>query len=160
MPSVRVVSAPSGNTGKHFRCPYHAWTFRTDGSLLNIPLKDGYEGTALHECESAKGLAAVKNVHVYRGFIFVKLNDVGPDFEAYFGDYMDGTATARVKTTLQFKGKLARGSHRVSARGLVPLNAGPPIRNMDASIPCARKMRDSPRAARPGSAPRSRSSGT
>ena len=42
----RLVSAPCGNTGRHFRCPYHAWTFRTDGSLLSIPLKDGYEGTA------------------------------------------------------------------------------------------------------------------
>ncbi|HET7836864.1 MAG TPA: Rieske 2Fe-2S domain-containing protein, partial [Variovorax sp.] len=27
----RLVSAPCGNTGKFFRCPYHAWTFKTDG---------------------------------------------------------------------------------------------------------------------------------
>jgi len=27
--------------------PYHAWTYRTDGSLINIPLKEGYDGTAL-----------------------------------------------------------------------------------------------------------------
>ena len=82
----RLVSAPSGNTGRHFRCPYHAWTFRTDGSLLNIPLKEGYEGTGLALCESAKGVATVKNVRVYRGFVFVKLNDVGPGFEEYFGE--------------------------------------------------------------------------
>src|SRR5204863_3392471 len=27
----RLVSAPCGNTGKFFRCPYHAWSFKTDG---------------------------------------------------------------------------------------------------------------------------------
>jgi hypothetical protein len=37
-----------------------------------------------------------------------------------------GTATGRVKTTVQFRGKLTRGVHRVTAKGLVPLNAGPP----------------------------------
>src|SRR5437764_9487392 len=82
----RLVSAPSGNTGKFFRCPYHAWTFRTDGSLLNIPLKNGYEGTSLHECESARGLTTLSNLRLYRGFIFVKVNDFGPGFEEFFGD--------------------------------------------------------------------------
>lgn len=82
----RLVNAPSGNTGKFFRCPYHAWTFKTDGSLLAIPLKNGYEGTQLHECESAKSLTTIRNVRSYRGFIFVKINDGGPDFEEFFGD--------------------------------------------------------------------------
>jgi phenylpropionate dioxygenase-like ring-hydroxylating dioxygenase large terminal subunit len=82
----RLVSEPCGNTGKFFRCPYHAWTFKTDGALLSIPLKSGYEGTALNECEASKGMVAVKHVRLYRGFIFVKLNDVGPGFEEYFGD--------------------------------------------------------------------------
>ncbi|MFX4910567.1 Rieske 2Fe-2S domain-containing protein, partial [Acinetobacter baumannii] len=42
---VKIASEPCGNTGKFFRCPYHAWSFKTDGSLLAIPLKKGYEGT-------------------------------------------------------------------------------------------------------------------
>ena len=67
-------------------CPYHAWAFKTDGSLLAIPLKKGYDGTALHECTSAKGLVALANVRVHRGFVFAKINDVGPDFETFFGD--------------------------------------------------------------------------
>ena len=36
---TRLVSDTQGNVGKFFRCPYHAWTYRTDGSLLAIPLK-------------------------------------------------------------------------------------------------------------------------
>ena len=81
----RLVSAPCGNTGKFFRCPYHAWAFNTDGSLRAIPLKNGYEGTDFGQCESASGLATVANLRSYRGFIFVKISDAGPGFEDYFG---------------------------------------------------------------------------
>jgi benzoate/toluate 1,2-dioxygenase alpha subunit len=83
---VKIASETCGNTGKFFRCPYHAWSFKTDGTLLAIPLKKGYEGTGLDQSEAAKGLAPVKNVRVYRDFIFAKLNDVGPGFEEYFGE--------------------------------------------------------------------------
>src|SRR5437762_3935766 len=55
---TKVVSDSSGNAGKTFRCPYHSWTYRLDGSLINIPLKDGYAGTRLE----AQGLSVVKNV--------------------------------------------------------------------------------------------------
>ena len=36
---TKVVYDFAGNAGKTFRCPYHAWTYRTDGTLLNVPLK-------------------------------------------------------------------------------------------------------------------------
>ena len=39
----RLVSAPSGSAGKYFRCPYHAWVYRIDGSLQSVPLKKGYD---------------------------------------------------------------------------------------------------------------------
>ncbi len=42
---TRITSETCGNAGKFFRCPYHAWSFRTDGSLLAIPLRKGYENT-------------------------------------------------------------------------------------------------------------------
>jgi len=111
----RLVNAPCGNTGKFFRCPYHAWTFKTDGALLAIPLKNGYEGTQLHECESAKGLTVVKNVRVYRGFIFVKLNDTGPDFEEYFGESLssiDNMADRSPEGELEIAGGCLRFMHQ------------------------------------------------
>lgn len=82
---VKVAAETCGNTGKFFRCPYHAWTFKTDGSLLSIPLKKGYENTGFDCCEASGGMAAVQAVHVYRDFVFCRLNPEGISFEDYFG---------------------------------------------------------------------------
>jgi phenylpropionate dioxygenase-like ring-hydroxylating dioxygenase large terminal subunit len=85
---TQLVSDACGSTGKFFRCPYHAWTFKLDGAPLATPLKNGYEGTRLKDCESGRGMEPVKHVAVYRDFVFVKLGDAGPGFEAYFGDVL------------------------------------------------------------------------
>ncbi len=85
---TQLVSDERGSTGKFFRCPYHAWTFKLDGAPLATPLKGGYEGTRLRQCESGQGMEAVQHVAVYRDFVFVKLGDAGPGFEAYFGDIL------------------------------------------------------------------------
>jgi len=84
----RLVTDESGNAGKFFRCPYHAWTYKLDGAPLAIPLKAGYEGTRLKECESGRGLVELKNTAVYRDFVFVRLSDHGPGFEDYFGEVL------------------------------------------------------------------------
>lgn len=82
----KLVSDECGSTGKFFRCPYHAWTYKLDGTPLAIPLKRGYEGTRLKDCESGQGMVALKHAVVYRDFVFVKIGDAGLDFESYFGD--------------------------------------------------------------------------
>ena len=83
---TQLVSDACGNAGKFFRCPYHAWTYKLDGAPLGVPLKTGYEGTRLKDCESGQGLVALKHTAVYRDFVFVKIGDAGPDFESYFGE--------------------------------------------------------------------------
>ncbi len=85
---ARLVSDAAGNTGKFFRCPYHAWTYRTDGTPLAVPLKSGYEGTRLRECESGRGMEAVRHVAVYRDFVFARLADEGLSFEDYCGELL------------------------------------------------------------------------
>src|SRR2546423_12887202 len=80
---TKLVYDWSGNTGKTFRCPYHAWTYRTDGTLINIPLKDGYGGTRPEKANP--GLTAGKNVETYRGLVFVRLAEGGIGLRDYFG---------------------------------------------------------------------------
>lgn len=90
---AKLVNAATGNVGRFFRCPYHAWSYRTDGSIAAIPLKQGYDAARFADCEAASGMRAV-NAETYRGFVFAKLSDDGPGFADYFGaalssiDYM------------------------------------------------------------------------
>ena len=83
---VRVTTEECGNAGRFFRCPYHAWSFRTNGQLMAVPLKKGYEGTKLEDNIAHRGLFPVAQLKVYREFIFVKLNPGGESFEEFFGD--------------------------------------------------------------------------
>ena len=83
---TRITTETYGNTGKFFRCPYHAWSFKTDGSLLAIPLREGYDNTGLEQSHAAQGMSVVRHVYNYRGFVFAKLNDTGPGFDEFFGE--------------------------------------------------------------------------
>jgi phenylpropionate dioxygenase-like ring-hydroxylating dioxygenase large terminal subunit len=119
---TRITAEVCGNTGRFFRCPYHAWSFKTDGSLLAIPLKKGYEGTGLEQTEAAKGLAPVKNVHVYRDFVFVKLNDAGPGFEEFFGESLssiDNMVDRSPEGRLEVAGPPLRYMHKCNWKMLV-----------------------------------------
>ena len=42
---AKLVAEGDGCAGKFFRCPYHAWTFKLDGSHISMPLRGGLEGT-------------------------------------------------------------------------------------------------------------------
>ncbi len=83
---VRITTEASGNTGRMFRCPYHAWCFKTDGSPHSIPLSKGYQDTGFGDSHAAQGLAPVRHVFNYRGFVFAKISDAGPEFPEFFGD--------------------------------------------------------------------------
>jgi phenylpropionate dioxygenase-like ring-hydroxylating dioxygenase large terminal subunit len=79
-----VCTQESGHA-KDFRCAYHGWTFRTDGSLLNLPVREGYaQGYDLND--PAYGLKVVPRVESYRGFVFASLAAEGPTLKAFLGD--------------------------------------------------------------------------
>jgi phenylpropionate dioxygenase-like ring-hydroxylating dioxygenase large terminal subunit len=80
---ARVCSAPRGNA-RHLSCPYHAWTFRMDGSLEALPLRHGYPAT-FDLADPANAMARVARVASYRGFIFANLSAAGEDLLAHLG---------------------------------------------------------------------------
>jgi benzoate/toluate 1,2-dioxygenase alpha subunit len=119
---TRVANEPCGNAGRFFRCPYHAWSFRTDGSLAAIPLPGGYEKTDFKESPAALGMTKVRHVHDYRDFIFAKLSDAGLGFEAYFGDSLsslDNMIDRSPVGKLEVAGGLLRYLHRCNWKMLV-----------------------------------------
>lgn len=82
---AKVVADGDGCTGKFFRCPYHAWTFKLDGSHLSLPLKNGLEGTCYDPSNPDFSMQAVARVDSYRGFVFASQSPVGPDLKTFLG---------------------------------------------------------------------------
>jgi phenylpropionate dioxygenase-like ring-hydroxylating dioxygenase large terminal subunit len=67
-----------------FVCPYHGWTYRTDGSLRFVPLANGYGPDVEHK-KSELGLVKVPRVESYRGFLFASLAADGPTLPDFLG---------------------------------------------------------------------------
>lgn len=105
-----LVSNPCGNTGRAFRCPYHGWSFRLDGSLLGVPMQAGYADTAMRECETGKGIHRVATA-VHRDFVFVRLSESGPSFQDFFGSnlsFIDAMVDRSPEGELQVAGERLR----------------------------------------------------
>jgi phenylpropionate dioxygenase-like ring-hydroxylating dioxygenase large terminal subunit len=75
----RVVDGARGCARK-LVCPYHAWTYDLDGSLVGVPDSASYPGLD----KSRHGLAPV-SLEVWRGFIFVRLDDASISSPVYGG---------------------------------------------------------------------------
>ena len=119
---TKIAIDRAGNTGKFFRCPYHAWSFKTDGCLLAIPLRKGYEETGLEQTENIKGMKAVGAVKVYRGFVFVRLASDGIGFDEFFGDSLssiDNMVDRAPAGRLEISGPPLRYMHNCNWKMLV-----------------------------------------
>jgi phenylpropionate dioxygenase-like ring-hydroxylating dioxygenase large terminal subunit len=74
-----LCSAESGNAPR-LVCPYHAWTFGLDGSLISARLMP-------EDFNKAENSLFACHVRVFHGLIFVNMSEDEPDdFDATFGD--------------------------------------------------------------------------
>lgn len=74
--SARLVDPPCGSGKKALTCPYHAWSYALDGSLLHVPAEESFGGGL---DRAALGLRAVPH-EVRHGFVWV-LIDAQPGHE-------------------------------------------------------------------------------
>ncbi len=80
-----LVTEGSGKVDE-FRCLYHAWRFKLDGTLVGIPLEQGYENTKMDvDDPSCVNMRPVPRYATYRGFVFASLAANGPDLENWLG---------------------------------------------------------------------------
>jgi phenylpropionate dioxygenase-like ring-hydroxylating dioxygenase large terminal subunit len=80
---AEVCPSASGNA-RNFVCPYHAWTYRTDGSLASVPLDQGY-GANWRAGMGGMRLEPLARLASYRGFIFGSHSAAGDDLPTYLG---------------------------------------------------------------------------
>lgn len=80
---AQVCAAEAGNTSAH-RCPFHSWTFGSDGALIGVPLERAMYGGRLDR--ATLGLRQAR-VAVMAGLIFATWDERAPSLEEYVGDF-------------------------------------------------------------------------
>jgi phenylpropionate dioxygenase-like ring-hydroxylating dioxygenase large terminal subunit len=94
---MKVCRYDEGNTPV-FSCPYHGWSYSTDGNLVSVPgelIGVPQFATAYHgELEKEDwGLVSVAKMHIHKGSVWACWDKDAPDWDDYMGDmklFLDG----------------------------------------------------------------------
>ena len=79
---AQFCTAENGNTS-HFRCPYHGWTYKNDGTLQGMPhMSEAYQDLDDEEITLEEAC-----LETYQGLIFGRIAEEGPSLEASLGDF-------------------------------------------------------------------------
>jgi phenylpropionate dioxygenase-like ring-hydroxylating dioxygenase large terminal subunit len=84
---ARICMVEHGSS-KLFSCPYHAWTFRSDGTLASVPHRKSYPDRFSFE-DPQNHMQRVGHVATYRGFVFATLNAHPPSLVEHLGPMTD-----------------------------------------------------------------------
>lgn len=77
--AAKLISDPQGQC-KRLVCPYHGWRYGAKGQLLNAPNFGEAEDLDFTQL----GLFQIR-VKIWKGLVFVNMNDGSPDFDDWFG---------------------------------------------------------------------------
>lgn len=86
---AKIVEQRQGTARGAFRCPYHAWTFQHDGTILKIPNEAGYQDTGFELKDPCNNMQKVAQYDSYRGFVFATLSNDMPDLKTWLGGAVD-----------------------------------------------------------------------
>ena len=119
-----VVEEPCGKAVR-FQCPYHAWIYDLDGSLIRAKHTDDLDDFSLAEY----GLEPVR-LETWQGFVFVSLDPDAEPLEEWLGDlvpHLDrfdfGGAARRAHGDL--RGRRELEVHRRELQRVLPLPGDP-----------------------------------
>lgn len=91
--AARLLDGDSGNCGKRIVCPYHAWTYNTEGTLTGVPHRREFPDFRLEDYP----LQPVE-FELYHGFIFIRLaNNGGPGVAEMMAPYEAEIAPYRLE---------------------------------------------------------------
>ena len=82
---MQICPDETAGSVRVFRCSYHGWTFRLDGSIRTIPAAAGYEGSCIAGNGEESNLRRIGALETYRGFIFGRLAATGPSLLEWIG---------------------------------------------------------------------------
>jgi phenylpropionate dioxygenase-like ring-hydroxylating dioxygenase large terminal subunit len=74
----------AGNCPGAITCPYHGWSYRLNGDLIGMPVRDSFPGLD----RSQHGLKPVR-MSIQFGFVFVNLGGDPPPLESIWGRFLD-----------------------------------------------------------------------
>src|SRR5260221_1047679 len=81
---MKVCRYDEGNTTV-FTCPYHGWSYGTDGRLAGVPFfREAYHSTL---DRAQWGLVEVAQLCAYKGTVWATLDKTAPPFLDYLGDF-------------------------------------------------------------------------
>jgi len=94
-----TVAEGSGNCGRQLKCPYHAWSFATDGRLVGAPSREEFT------CDfSTIGLLPIR-IGTVGPMVFGCLDADAPPLEAWVGELPSALARAggeRMELAMEF----------------------------------------------------------
>ena len=80
---TRLCEEKQGRFSETLQCPYHAWTYALDGTLVGAPHMDKVEGF-----EKANHSLHAVSLALWEGFLFVNLAEEPASFDTVFGPLM------------------------------------------------------------------------
>jgi phenylpropionate dioxygenase-like ring-hydroxylating dioxygenase large terminal subunit len=82
------ICMTDGGTSRLFSCPYHAWVFRTDGTLSTVPHRQSYPDM-FDFADPQNHMQRIERVESYRGFVFATLKKHPAPLRAQLGRMTD-----------------------------------------------------------------------
>ena len=108
----QVITGEKGNCKRAHVCPYHGWTYATDGRLRGIP-----GGSEADLAQVGHGLLPVDH-EVFMGFVFIRLKAEGPSVAERLAPYAELLAAYRIDE-MQCNGDLTVEEHPIDWKNMM-----------------------------------------